>query len=148
MEGDAYRKRLDGSAWYQTLHVRRNDLSMKMEANSSLLNLARNPPRSSPLAVQACGFQREAGRRSDQTPPPFRYEAGHHSNQRPAGFGTEDNLLSQQLWHQLPRDERGDCDAGKEKADHESVETNASAYRKRDQLDCDRAGNSMQYGAG
>lgn len=80
----------------------------------------------------------------------------HHSGMKPATiptkdrpvFGTEDNLLSQQLWHQLPRDERGDCDAGKEKADHESVETNASAYRKRDQLDCDRAGNSMQYGAG
>lgn len=47
---------------------RRGDLSMKMEASSSLLNLARNPPRSSPLAVQACGFQREAGRRSDQSP--------------------------------------------------------------------------------
>ncbi|TIP94368.1 MAG: hypothetical protein E5X58_07030 [Mesorhizobium sp.] len=41
-------------------------------------------------------------------------------------------------------------DAGKEKADHETVETNASACRKRDQLprDCGRAGNSTQYGAG
>lgn len=65
-------------------------------------------------------------------------------------FGTEDYLLDQQLWHQLPRDERGHFDAGKEKADHEIVETSASACRKRDQLtrDCGRAGNSMQYGAG
>ncbi|KAB1083964.1 hypothetical protein F4V91_31725 [Neorhizobium galegae] len=44
-------------------------------------------------------------------------------------FGTEDYLLGQQLWHQIPRDERGHFDAGKEKADHETVKTNASACR-------------------
>ncbi|MER9732481.1 transposase [Mesorhizobium sp. M0217] len=78
--------------------------------------------------------------------PRFRYEAGHHSNQRPAGFGTEDYLLGQQLWHQLPRDERGHFDAGKEKADHETVKTNASACRKRDQLprDCGGIGDSAR----
>ncbi|RWQ87257.1 MAG: hypothetical protein EOS85_06520 [Mesorhizobium sp.] len=32
-------------------------------------------------------------------------------------FGTEDYLLGQQLWHQSPRDGRGEFDAGKEKAD-------------------------------
>lgn len=63
--------------------------------------------------------------------------------------GTEDYLLAQQLRHQIPRDERGHFDAGKEKADHETAKTNASACRKRDELsrDCGRAGDSAQYGA-
>ncbi|MER9222949.1 hypothetical protein NKI48_29385 [Mesorhizobium sp. M0644] len=46
--------------------------------------------------------------------------------------GAEDYLPGQQLWHQIPRDEPGGLDAGKEKADHETVETNAAACRKRD----------------
>jgi len=49
-------------------------------------------------------------------------------------IGTEDHSLGQQLWDQIPRDERGDFDAGKEKADHETFATNAAARRKRDQF--------------
>lgn len=75
--------------------------------------------------------------------PPFRFEAGQFS-------ALNNYLLGQQLWHQSPRDERGHFDAGKEKADHETIETNAAACRKRDELprDCGRIGDSAQYGAG
>ncbi|KAB1108634.1 hypothetical protein F4V89_29125 [Neorhizobium galegae] len=59
--------------------------------------------------------------------------AGIPIKDRPV-FGTEDYLLGQQLLASIPRDERGHFDAGKEKADHETVETNASACRKRDQF--------------
>lgn len=73
--------------------------------------------RTSPVRLQDCGFRREAGR---------------HSNQSRPVFGTEDYLLGQQLWHQSPRHERGHFDAGKEKADQETIETDAAACRKRD----------------
>ncbi|WP_287347485.1 hypothetical protein [Mesorhizobium sp.] len=65
-------------------------------------------------------------------------------------FGTEDYLLGQQLWHQVPRGKRGDFDAGEEKADHETIETNASACRKRDEhpRDSSHVGDSAQHGAG
>ncbi|RWF86814.1 MAG: hypothetical protein EOR34_32995 [Mesorhizobium sp.] len=65
-------------------------------------------------------------------------------------FGTEGYLLGQQLWHQVPRGKRGDFDAGEERADHETIETDASACRKRDELprDSSHFGDSAQHGAG
>lgn len=62
-------------------------------------------------------------------------------------FGTEDTPWVSNL-ASITRDERGHFDAGKEKADHETIKTNASACRKRDELPRDRRriGNSAQYG--
>lgn len=59
--------------------------------------------------------------------------AANPINDRPV-FGTEDRSPGQQLWHQIPRDERGNFDAGKEKADHETFTANAAACSKRNQL--------------
>ncbi|MBB3428201.1 hypothetical protein FHT85_005222 [Rhizobium sp. BK312] len=59
--------------------------------------------------------------------------AGIPIKDRPV-FDTEDYLLGQQLLASIPRDERGDFDAGKEKANHETFATNAAA--------CDQARNT------
>ena len=58
--------------------------------------------------------------------------------------------LGQQPWHVFPRGERGDADAGEEKADHETPTTNASALRGRRERAryCHDAGACTQHGAG
>jgi hypothetical protein len=42
--------------------------------------------------------------------------------------------LGQQLWYQMDHAQRGDFDACKEKADYETITTDAAACPKRDQL--------------